>query len=383
MRPQETLEKTDQNAEPFGAARRVVVKIGSSLLIDGAKNEIRHPWLLALIEDVVACRARGQEVVLVSSGSVALGRRVLKIHDGALKLEESQAAAACGQVRLMHAYQQILAWHDLGAAQVLLTLADTEERQAYLNVRATLRNLLGLGTVPVINENDTVATPMRRYGDNDRLAARVAAMIEADCLILLSDIDGLYSADPSVDPGARFIPEIRTLTPEITAMGGEARSGFGQGGMRTKIEAARIALGSGCAMAIARGDVLHPLRSILEGGRCSWFLPCCTPVAARKIWIAGSLNPKGSLLIDAGAVKALQLGRSLLSVGVTSVCGAFERGDPVSVLAPDGAEIARGLVAYNDTDSRKIMGKHSEDFESVLGYGGREEIIHRDDLAVL
>jgi len=367
----------------LSSAKRIVIKIGSALLVDGTKNEIKHPWLLALIEDVVALRGQDKEIILVSSGSVALGRRVLKIHAGPLKLEETQAAAACGQVRLMHAYQQILAWHDLGAAQILLTLADTEDRQSYLNVRATLRSLLELGTVPVINENDTVATPTRRYGDNDRLAARVAAMIEADCLVLLSDIDGLYTADPSTDPHATFIPEVHALTPEIIAMGGDSRSAFGSGGMRTKIEAARIALNAGCAMIIARGTILHPLRTILEGGRHSTFLPNCSPSAARKVWISGGLDARGSLTIDDGALTALRKGKSLLSVGVKNVSGTFARGDLVSVLAPDGTEIARGLVAYASEDAQKIMGQRSDRFEELLGYSAREEIIHRDDLALM
>lgn len=375
-------QETRRCTARLAKAKRIVIKIGSSLLVDGNKNEIKHPWLLALIEDVVALRARGQEVVLVSSGSVALGRRVLNIHGGDLKLEERQAAAACGQVRLMQAYQQILAWHDTGAAQVLLTLADTENRQSYLNVRATLRSLLAFGTVPVINENDTVATPSRRYGDNDRLAARVAAMIDADCLVLLSDIDGLYTADPSIEATAQFIPVITSLTPAILAMGGESRSGFGCGGMRTKIEAARIALASGCAMVIAQGKTLHPLRAIEDGQKCSWFVPNCTPSAARKVWISGSLDPRGFLTIDAGASKALFAGRSLLSVGVKNVSGTFARGDLVSILAPDETEMARGLIAYTSDEARTIMGQHSDKFAGMLGYNGPEEIIHRDDLAL-
>ncbi|MDD3182098.1 MAG: glutamate 5-kinase [Alphaproteobacteria bacterium] len=369
-------------AGSLAKAKRIVIKIGSSLLVDSNKNEINHSWLLALIEDVVALRAKGQDILIVSSGSVALGRRMLKIQNGELKLSERQAAAACGQVRLMQAYQQILTWHNTGAAQVLLTLADTENRQSYLNVRATLRSLLELGTVPVINENDTVATPTRRYGDNDRLAARVATMIDADCLILLSDIDGLYTADPSIDPTAQFISEVTSLTSEILAMGGESRSGFGRGGMRTKMEAARIALGSGCAMVIAQGKGLHPLRSILEGKRCSWFLPNCSPSAARKVWISGSLDPRGTLMIDDGASKALLAGRSLLSVGVKKVNGTFARGDLVSIQTHDATEVARGLVAYSSDESLKIMGKHSDQFEILLGYNGQKEIIHRDDLVL-
>jgi glutamate 5-kinase len=367
---------------PLLAAKRVVIKIGSALLVDGQRNEIRHPWLTGLVEDVVACRARGQEVVLVSSGAVALGRRVLKLEPGALRLEESQAAAACGQIRLAHAYQEALAHHKFGVAQVLLTPNDTEERQSYLNVRATLRNLLEMGVIPVINENDTVATAELRYGDNDRLAARVAAMMDADCLVLLSDIDGLYSADPSVDKKARFISEVHGITPEINAMAGDSRSGFGTGGMKTKLEAARIALNAGCAMIITRGEVIRPLQALENGARFTLFTPECSPAAARKIWIAGSLNPRGSLTIDAGAARALKNGKSLLAAGVRDVSGSFERGDPVRVLA-DGNEVARGLIAYDASEARKIMGRKSDEFESLLGYGGREEMIHRDDLALL
>ena len=374
-----------QKSTPYRlqAARRIVIKIGSALLVDGQRNEIRQSWLDALIEDAVACHARGQEVVLVSSGAVALGRRVLNLPSRPLRLEESQAAAACGQVRLAHAYQEALARHKVAAAQVLLTFGDTEERQPYLNVRATLRNLLSLRVIPVINENDTVANPMRRYGDNDRLSARVAAMVEADCLVLLSDIDGLYTADPSVDPQAQFIPEVTALSPEIMAMGGDSRSGFGRGGMITKLEAARIALKAGCAMVITRGDVPRPMTRVLEGGRCTWFVPDYSPVAARKTWIAGTLSPLGSLRIDAGAAKALEQGKSLLSAGVIEVSGDFKRGDPVRVLAAEGGELARGLIAYNAEESRRIMGHKSEEFEALLGYAGREELIHRDDLALL
>ena len=368
---------------PLHAARRVVVKISSSLLVDPARNEVKQHWLGAFIEDVVAARARGQEIVLVTSGAIALGRRVLGFPAGALRLEESQAAAACGQIRLAHAYQEALAKHNLGVAQILLTPGDTEARQPYLNVRATLRNLLGLGVIPIINENDTVTTPELRFSDNDQLAARVAAMMEADCLILLSDIDGLYTADPGLDPNAQFIPEVRAITPDIAAMGGGSRNGSGRGGMVTKLEAARIALRAGCAMAIAKGGMDHPLQALQDGGRCTWFLPECSPVAAWKIWIAGSLNPHGSLKIDAGAATALRQGKSLLSVGVTAVTGSFQRGDPVRVLDSSGVEIARGLVAYGNDEAYKIMGRKSDAFEAILGYAAREEMIHRDDLALL
>ena len=375
--------KDPKNANHFLAAKRVVIKIGSTLLVDETRNEICRPWLDAFIEDVVELHKKGKEVVLVSSGAVALGRSVLGLSQQILRLDEKQAAAACGQARLVHAYQEALGKHHVNAAQVLLTPADTEERQAYLNVRATLRNLLAFGVIPVINENDTVATAELRYGDNDRLAARVAAMIEADCLVLLSDIDGLYTADPHVDPAVQFIPEVHDLTAAIMAMAGQSHSGFGSGGMVTKLEAARIAMNAGCAMVITRGDVLHPVKPLLGESRCTWFIPNCSPVAARKKWIAGSLNPRGSLTIDAGAARALRQNKSLLAAGVTAVTGNFERGDPVRVLTHDGVEIAHGLIAYDGNEARKIMGRRSDVFESLLGYQGRDEIIHRDDLALV
>ncbi len=381
MRKAPVSAKTKVN--PLTAAKRVVVKIGSAMLVDSKRNEIKQPWLEALVEDVAACRARGQDVVLVSSGAIALGRRVLNLAKKKLHLEEKQAAAACGQIRLAHAYQEALAKSGINVAQVLLTFSDTEDRQSYLNVRATLRRLLGMGAVPVINENDTVATAEIRYGDNDRLAARVAAMMEADCLVLLSDIDGLYTADPSLNPKAEFIPEVTAITPEVEAMGGDPVSGVGSGGMRTKIEAARVAMNAGCAMAITKGDVLHPLQGLQKSARCTWFIPDCSPAAARKVWIAGSLKPPGSLTIDAGAVKALRQGKSLLAAGVTEVTGAFERGDPVRVLTPKGNEIARGLIAYSSAEAQKIKGRQSGEFEKLIGYGEREEIIHRDDLALV
>ncbi|MDP9196308.1 MAG: glutamate 5-kinase [Pseudomonadota bacterium] len=365
------------------SARRIVIKVGSSLLVDGKRNEVRRPWLGGLIEDICACRDRGQEVAVVSSGAISLGRRVLKLVSGPLELEQRQAAAACGQIRMAHTWQEELARKDVTAAQVLLTPDDTEERSRYLNSRAAIRGLLSMGIVPIINENDTVTTPAHRYGDNDRLSARVATMIEADCLVLLSDIDGLYTADPTIDPGAQLIPEVRSLTPDILAMAGDSRSGFGTGGMRTKIEAARIALRGGCAMAIARGNLVNPLQALEKPGRYTWFIPDDSPVTARKKWIGGSLNPRGSLTIDDGAVRALDQGKSLLPVGIRAVTGEFSRGDSVTVLSPGRTELARGLVAYDSTEVRKIMGRQSDAVEAILGYRGREEIIHRDDLVLL
>jgi glutamate 5-kinase len=364
------------------SARRLVVKIGSALLVDEETGAIRRDWLDALGDDVAECRRRGQEVLIVTSGAIAIGRRHLGLDSGKLRLEEKQAAAATGQIRLAHAYQETLARHRITVAQILLTLDDTEERRRHLNARSTIAALLRLDTVPVINENDTVATSEIRFGDNDRLAARVAAMISADALILLSDIDGLYSGDPRRDPDARFIPEIREITPEIEAMAGEAPPGYSSGGMVTKLVAARVAVGAGCRMAIANGRRLNPLKAIAEGAACSWFLPAATPLSARKRWIAGALKPVGALTVDAGALKALMSGRSLLPAGVTSVEGEFERGDAVRVLSPDGREVARGLSAYSAADARRIMRHKSGEIEALLGYRGRDEMIHRDDLVL-
>jgi glutamate 5-kinase len=369
-------------APGLAGAKRVVVKIGSALLVEEESGDIRRRWLEALADDVAALRAEGQEVILVSSGAIAVGRRHLGLAAGTLRLEEKQAAAATGQIRLAHAYQEALARHGITVAQVLLTLEDTEDRRRHLNARATLATLLKLRAVPVINENDTVATSEIRFGDNDRLAARVAAMIAADALVLLSDIDGLYSADPKLDPTARHIPLIEDLSPEIEAMGGEALPGYSSGGMVTKLAAARIAIGAGCRMAIADGLRLNPLAAMAEGARCSWFVPAGSPLTARKKWIAGALKPVGSLTVDDGALKALSGGKSLLPAGVVAVEGRFERGDAVRVLDRAGREVARGLSAYSAGDAQRIMGHKSREIEALLGYRGRDEMIHRDDLVV-
>jgi glutamate 5-kinase len=376
------LAAKSEIGERLLSARRLVVKIGSALLVDEETGAIRRDWLDALGDDVAACRRRGQEVLIVTSGAIAVGRRHLGLDSSKLRLEEKQAAAATGQIQLAHAYQETLARHRISVAQILLTLDDTEERRRHLNARSTIAALLRLHTVPVINENDTVATSEIRFGDNDRLAARVAAMISADALILLSDIDGLYTADPRRDPQAKLIPEIREITTEIEAMAGEAPPGYSSGGMVTKLAAARIAVGAGCRMAIANGRRLNPLQAIAEGTPCSWFLPAATPLTARKRWIAGSLKPVGAVAVDAGALKALMGGRSLLPAGVTSVEGAFERGDAVRVLSPDGREVARGLSAYSAADARRIMRHKSGEIEALLGYRGRDEMIHRDDLVL-
>jgi len=362
-------------------SRRLIVKIGSSLLVDETSGHVRRSWLESLCADIAACRARGQDVLIVSSGAVAVGRRQLGLKPP-LRLEEKQAAAACGQIRLAHAYQDALAHHSITVAQVLLTLDDSEDRQRYLNARNTLDTLLRLGAVPVINENDTVATAEIRVGDNDRLAARVAQMVSADALVLFSDIDGLYSADPRKTPDARHIPEVRELTPEIEAMAGDPGSAYGSGGMVTKLTAARICLSAGCRMAITKGEVLHPLKAIEDGARCTWFVPNSEPRTARKQWIFGSMKPSGTLVLDAGAAHALAAGRSLLPAGVVTVDGGFERGDCVLVKSADGRILGRGLVAYSAAESRAIQGRKSSEIEAILGFHGRDELIHRDDLVM-
>jgi glutamate 5-kinase len=371
------------SAAPLTQARRVVVKVGSTLLVDGDSGRVNRAWLETLVEDLLRLRKRGQRVILVSSGAIALGRRRLGLKHGTLRLEESQAAAAVGQIRLAHAYKELLESHDVTVAQVLLTLEDSERRRRYLNARATLESLLELGALPVINENDTVATAEIRYGDNDRLAARVAQMSGADCLLLLSDVEGLYSADPNRDPAARLIREVRHITPEIEAMAGRSTSQLGSGGMSAKIVAARIAMAAGCHLCIAAGAHQHPLRRIEEGADCTWFVPTATPAAARKQWIAGTLRPAGALTIDAGALRALLEGRSLLPAGVTGTRGRFERGDTVSVVSAEGAEVARGIIAYSDADAARIMGRRSAEIAQLLGFRGSDEMIHRDNLVLL
>jgi glutamate 5-kinase len=359
---------------------RLVVKIGSRLLVDDASGEIRRDWLEALGRDIARCRARGQEVLIVSSGAIAVGRRHLRFAHGTLRLQEKQAAAATGMIRLAQAYQEVLGRHGITLAQVLLTLDDSEDRRRYINARNTLTTLIRLGAVPLINENDTVATDEIRFGDNDRLGARVAAMVSADVLILLSDVDGLYTADPRKDPVAEPIAVIREITPQIEAMADPARPGISSGGMVTKLAAAKIAIGAGCRMVIADGHAPSPLSRIEAGERCTWFLPRSTPQAARKQWIAGTLRPAGALVVDAGAERALASGKSLLPAGVVGIDGDFARGAAVVVRGADGRVIGRGLSAYTSVEARQIMGRKTSEIEACLGYRGRDEIIHRDDL---
>jgi glutamate 5-kinase len=367
----------------LASARRLVIKIGSALLVDQALAAPRMAWLAGVAADIAAIRARGTDVIVVSSGAIALARRALNLTRKTLRLEEKQAAAAVGQIRLAQAWTEALQGQNITAAQLLLTLEDTEDRRRYLNARATLTTLLGFGCVPVINENDSIATTEIRFGDNDRLAARVAEMVQADQLILLSDIDGLYTADPKRDPAAAHLGVVEGLTPEIEAMGGEPPPGYSSGGMRTKLAAARIATGAGCAMAIALGHTDRPLAALAAGARCTWFLPAPEGRSARKRWILGSLQPQGGFVVDAGAVRALGQGRSLLPAGVRGLEGAFERGDAVLVRAPDGQELGRGLSAYASQDAARIIGHRSEDIEAILGWRGRDELIHRDDLVLL
>lgn len=376
-----TMDRT-AGSSPLTQARRVVIKVGSALLVDAATGQLNRSWLETLATDIARLRAQGQDVLLVSSGAIALGRRHLGLEPGKLRLEESQAAAAVGQIRLAHAWKDVLEQHGLTVAQILLTFGDTEQRRRYLNARSTLDTLLRLGAIPVINENDTVATAEIRYGDNDRLAARVAQMISADCLVLLSDVDGLYTADPTRDPSARFIPEVRRITPEIERMAGGAASAVGSGGMATKVAAAKIAVTAGCHMCVAAGREMHPLRRIEEGARCSWFYPSASPATVRKQWIAGTLKPAGEVHVDAGAASALRSGKSLLPAGITRVTGSFERGDALIVRDAEGLEIARGLSAYSSADVERLQGRKSADIEALLGFRGRDEVIHRDDLVV-
>jgi glutamate 5-kinase len=365
----------------------VILKIGSALLV-GDDGEIRRAWLDALVADVARCRLRGQEIVIVTSGAIAVGRRHLGLRGRALRLEEKQAAAATGQIRLAHAYQEALAHHHITVAQILLTPEDTEERRRHLNARATFAQLLALGAVPVVNENDTVATAEIRFGDNDRLAARVAQMTSADMLVLLSDIDGLYTADPRRAAAAAHIPLVRELGPEIEAMAGAAPPGYSSGGMVTKLEAARIAMGAGCAMLIAEGDPRRdgaaqgPLAAIEAGARATLFLPGGEPRSARKAWIAGAVNPAGALIVDDGAADALRAGKSLLPAGIVAVEGDFERGDCIVIRGRAGGEAGRGLSAYASADIRLIAGHKSGEIEAILGYRGRDEIIHREDLVI-
>ena len=369
-------------SEDLSRARRLVVKIGSALLVDQGSGAVRRDWLNALADDIHHLRSAGTEILVVSSGAIAVGRRHLGLMQKSIRLEEKQAAAACGQIQLAHAYQEALARHGISVAQILLTLGDTEERRRHLNARSTIVQLLTMGAVPVVNENDTVATTEIRFGDNDRLAARVAAMISADTLVLLSDIDGLYESDPRENPEAVHVPWVGDISPAIEAMAGKAPAGYSSGGMETKIEAAKIATAAGCRMVISNGVDTNPLERLAACARCTWFVPSASPLTARKRWIVGSLNPVGEIVVDAGAQSALKQGKSLLPPGVVGVRGSFARGDAVIIRSNDGQEIGRGLSAYSNVDAARIAGRKSGEIAEILGYRGRDELIHRDDLVL-
>lgn len=378
----DTAERQKLARAHFDAAERIVVKVGSALLVDAETGRPRSEWLAALMDDVAGLVKAGKRVVLVSSGAIALGRNQLRLPRGPLSLEHSQASAAVGQISLAHAYQSLATDRQMTVAQILLTLGDTEERRRYLNARETINVLLKLGTIPVVNENDTVATSEIRYGDNDRLSARVASMVSADCLVLLSDIDGLYSAPPLTNPDARHIGVVTTITPEIEGMAGDVGSELSRGGMRTKIEAAKVAVASGANMVITSGKVMNPLKSLAEGGKATWFLASSDPMTARKRWISGQLVPTGEIFIDSGAEKALISGSSLLPAGVVKVRGAFGRGDVVIIRNAKGGELGRGLTAYSSEDAQRIIGKQSCEIAAILGYEGRVTLIHRDDMTL-
>ena len=375
--------KSTLNKARIAEAKRIVVKIGSVLLVDDNSGTLHNAWLNSLGKDVAALRDRGHEVILVSSGAIALGRRYLGLKPGELKLEEKQAAAAVGMVRLAQSYQETLNKFDLSVAQILLTLDDSENRRRYLNARSTIMTLLRVGVVPLINENDTIATDEIRFGDNDRLAARVASMVSADLLILLSNINGLYTADPAQDKAAKLVPTVTEITHEIEAMASNTVTSDSSGGMPTKLAAAKQCLGAGCRMIICEGRGMFPLKSLENGGDCTWFIPSGNPQTARKRWISGSLQSLGSVIIDDGAVAALERGRSLLPAGILRIEGTFQRGDAITIMKRNGSEFGRGLIAYSSEDATQIIGHKTGEIEDLLGYRGRDEIIHRDDLVIL
>lgn len=365
----------------LASAKRIVIKIGSSLIAESAR--VRNAWLAAMAEDIAGLHAAGKEVILVSSGAVALGRPLVGLDSRALSLDEKQAAAAAGQPLLIQAWSQAFAKHGIQVAQLLLTLEDSEDRQRYLNARATFTTLLGHKLIPIVNENDSVATAELKFGDNDRLAARVAVMLTADCLILFSDVDGLYTKNPALHADATHIPLIKQLTPEIMAMGGGAASALSNGGMKTKLEAAQMATASGCHMVITKGHEKHALKRLMDGGRASWFIATTKPQLARKHWISSAVKLSGSVTVDAGAARALRAGKSLLPAGVTAVEGRFERGDTIAVKSAEGEVLAKGITAYSAAEAKKIYGKKSGELAAILGYAHRDTLIHRDDMAML
>ncbi|MGI9378907.1 MAG: glutamate 5-kinase [Methyloligellaceae bacterium] len=372
--------------DKWNKCRRIVVKIGSSLLVDYDSGNLNTDWLSSLADDIAELRQRGREVIIVSSGAIALGRTSLGLAGGTLRLDESQAAASVGQIALAHSYQEVFKARELVVAQILLTLSDTEQRRRYLNARNTVTTLLDLGAVPVVNENDTVATSEIRYGDNDRLAARVGSMMSADCVVLLSDVDGLYTAPPNSHPkehgGGELVELVPDITTEIEAMAGDVGTELSRGGMVTKIEAAKISVASGAHLVISSGKVNHPLKAIAEGRPCTWFVADDNPVTSRKRWIAAGLEENGTLRIDSGARQALKNGKSLLPAGIVAIEGRFEKGDAVRIATEDGQEIGRGLTAYDHTDANRIKGRNSREISDILGYRGKNEVVHRDDMVL-
>jgi glutamate 5-kinase len=366
---------------PLTKAKRIVIKVGSTLLVDKNSGDLNLSWLDSLASDVYSLKSRGIDVVLVSSGSIALGRETLGLQDAELSLEVSQASAAVGQIKLARAYEEVLAPFSVKTAQILVTLEDSANRRRYLNTRATMEKLLNFGVVPIVNENDTVATDEIRYGDNDRLAAQIAATVSADNLILLSDVDGLYSSNPLTNPNAKRLNVIKEITPEIEEMAGEGVSGISKGGMITKLMAARTATQAGCAMVITKGDVSNPIMALEKGANCTWFTPHVDPQTARKRWIS-SQKSIGKLIIDPGATKALFDRNSLLPIGVTGIEGNFSRGDIVSIHSNKGRELAKGISAYSALEAKLIIGQNSNEIENILGYAGRAALVHRDDLAI-
>jgi len=376
------METLTAPARPaLAEAKRLVVKIGSALLVDRTTGALRASWLDSLAADVARIRARGTDVILVSSGSIALGRGVLGLGQGALPLEQAQAAAAVGQIGLAAAYERALSPHGIRIAQVLVTLEDSSDRRRYLNSRATLETLLGFGVVPIVNENDTIATDEIRYGDNDRLAAQVAVTVGADQVVLLSDVDGFYSANPNEDPAAQRFDVVNRITPQIEAMAGDAGSGLSKGGMKTKLMAARTATRAGCALCITLGTPDNALALLENGAPSTWFTAQGDPQQARKRWIA-AMKPKGTLVLDAGAVRAMAQGRSLLPAGVAQVTGRFGRGDPVAIAGPGGEVLGLGLTRYTSEEAKAIAGHRSQEIEALLGYPGRAALVHRDDMAI-
>lgn len=362
-------------------AKRLVVKIGSALLVDAATGALRQEWLTSLADDIAMIRGRGTDVIVVSSGSIALGRGILGLPLTSLALEQSQAAAAVGQIRLARAYEEALSPHGIVTGQVLVTLEDSQDRRRYLNSRATMETMLGLGVTPIVNENDTIATDEIRYGDNDRLAAQVAVTVGADQLVLLSDVDGLYTANPKMNSSAKHIDTVEKITPEIESMAGDAGSGLSKGGMITKVMAARIATEAGCAMAIALGTENSPLRALENGAPATWFTAQTDPQAARKRWIS-AMKPRGTVIVDAGAGNALERGKSLLPAGVVQINGSFGRGDLVAISNADGVQLGQGLIRYTSAEARQIMGRRSADIVEILGYEGRAALVHRDDMVL-